>query len=102
MANNIFGSCAYQSQRAMLDAIVSHWLDGSGRIGAEERRELWAMTDEQLAAECIEGWRLDLPEEGWPAEEATLSHMGEEGYRASDLAAAFARERAAQMGGESV
>src|SRR6185295_13432353 len=103
MASNEFAGSLYRNQEAMVDAIAYAWLGSGGICGDAERKILTEMTDEQLAAECIQGWELDQRsgEKEWedPADEDSAevecadSHMEEQGYDREDLVIAFAKLR---------
>jgi hypothetical protein len=100
MADNQFQGSLYRTQRDMLDSIAYAWLTSQGRIGDAERRILAEETDEALTAECIEGWELNVPEDGWPGDDEKPSHMAAQNYDEADLRNAFARLREGVAKGE--
>ena len=89
-----FQNFLFRSQGDMLRAMAETWLSSDGSTSEEGQREILAeQTNEQLAAECIEGWGLDeggdVGSEPWELEDER-SHMAFNGYDAGMLAAAFA------------
>lgn len=83
---------AYPTLTAMLDAIAEAWITANGHAAPQEIARTFAeLTDDGLAAECIEGWGLAAGT-GWNGEEP--AHMERSDYTTADLAAAFARLRA--------
>lgn len=66
----------------MCDAIAQQWLSAGGEDHAEMRKLLDTMTDEELAAECIEAWGLD--QDNW---------MEDRDIAAGDIELAFDRLR---------
>lgn len=80
-----FQSTAYRNADQMLVAIAGEWLSAGGMNDDDEHAKILATnTDDELAAECISGWGLDVT--GYDGEP---SHMDFNGYTATDLAAAF-------------
>jgi hypothetical protein len=98
MANNQFQGSLYRTQRAMLDAIAYAWVGGGGEARLGDFDEV---ANEALAADCIAGWRLDLPEQGWPGDDPGISHMEAQAYDEDDLAEAFARLHSLLVNGGS-
>src|SRR5215472_11641477 len=104
--NYKFQSTLYRSETAMLNAIAYEWITAGGQNNAEDVTDALRMSDAALAEECIRGWELDersgaTEPEDWldydsPEVEAKDSHMDLQRYGAEDLAAAFARFRAAR------
>ena len=101
MADNQFQGSLYRTQREMLDAIAYAWVGGGGNCGKVELDEMSAATNEELAAECIAGWGLHVPEPSWPGDDPGISHMEAQDYDEDDLAEAFARLHAKLVNGDS-
>ena len=88
--SNEFGGTSYTTQRAMLTAIAETWITAHGTNPVDFAADSFAnFTDAELAADCIEGFGLDIV----PDSDAAEAHMTREGYNAADLAAAFAAMR---------
>lgn len=80
-----FQSTLHRTAAEMCAAIAREWLSAGGNNDNETMREFLAvMTDEQLTAECVEGWGLDQPEGD------ETSWFENRGIDASDLELAFA------------
>lgn len=103
MSKYEFQSTLYRNEREMLDAIAEAWLGAGGANDmAYQRETLASVSDDDLAAECIAGWALDLAgdQPPWSSDEdRDPSHMGDNGYTADDLARAFGRLRALKVEG---
>jgi hypothetical protein len=95
MSNYEFGGSLYGNRALVLNAIAGEWMHAGGANTDADILEAFAtMTDAELAAECIDGWKLDQSEDnGWSGEEAAPSAMERDDWTAEDLAAAFARQR---------
>lgn len=79
-----FQSVLYRTETEMLAAIAGEWISAGGQNTiSDQHRFFIENTDEELAAECIDGWGLDVAGDGSP------SHMEFNGYSLSDLARAF-------------
>ena len=100
------GGVLYRNWRDAIDAIAEEWITAGGANSDADVAEAFAtMTDEQLAAECIDGWRLDEErhdernDEWDPEDEESpryLSVMTRDEWDAADRADAFGRQRAAR------
>jgi hypothetical protein len=89
MSNYEFGGSLYGNRAMVLNAIAGEWMHAGGANTADDIREALATTsDADLAAECIDAWKLDESDD---ADE--LSAMERDDWTAEDLAAAFARQR---------
>ena len=85
--SNEFGGTSYTTQRAMLTAIAETWITAHGTNPVDFAADSFAnFTDAELAADCIEGFGLDIV----PDSDAAEAHMTREHYSAADLAEAFA------------
>lgn len=103
MSDYQFQSTSYRTQWDMLRAIAESWLDAGGKNTlADQREALEALSDRDLAIECIAGWGFDQPcddyvtrynfdDDDRPRPE---SHMDRHSYGADELAEAFAARRA--------
>ena len=86
-----FGSALYRNQNEMTKAIAEEYITAHGSNSAEFVAEaLCRMTDEALAADCIDGWGLDKADDYGDDVE---THMSFNGYDAGDLAAEFRKMR---------
>lgn len=88
-----FGGFLYRSFDEMLTAIARTWLSSDGANSIEfQKQEIARATDQELAAECIEGYGLDEGGDAWDPfdDEEEPSHAAFNGYDAEDLAGAFA------------
>ncbi len=103
-----FQSMLYSSPKNVIDAVANEWLTAGGDNGDTAVREVIASwTDDALADECIEGWKLDVidPEQqrifdysvSEDDKEAILfefTPLGGWDCNRADLVAAFGRLRA--------
>lgn len=79
-----FQSTLFRNEADMLAAIADEFLSAGGMNSETAQSQILSdNTDEQLAAECISGWGLDI------AGDETPSHMASNDYTAADLARAF-------------
>lgn len=92
MIHNEFQSTLFSTTSQMLCAIAEAFLSANGSNSPEFQSEYMAQnTDDELAAQCIDGFGLDsipsLPED------SEKSHMEFNDYTEADLAKAFAAMR---------
>lgn len=84
-----FQSTLFNTVSQMCNAIAGEWLSAGGSNGRDDiESALRDYTDDQLAAECMEGWGLDqeVGDEG-------QTWMESRGIDMDDLKAGFARVR---------
>jgi hypothetical protein len=92
MPSYVFQGALHRNAREMLDAIAEAWLTGDGWATKDDQlATLTAMSDLELATECIETLGLDQPD---PWDTDARAHTVSNRYADVDLAAAFARLRA--------
>jgi len=83
---NEFQSSLYPSTRHMIESIAEEWISAGGSWSKEAIAEtLHDYTNDELAAECVEGWGLDFI----PDDDSNESHMTFNGYSSGDLSEAF-------------
>lgn len=91
MTRNEFQNILFRNTREMLSAIAGEWISAGGMNDAEEQSAiLAASTDEQLAADCMDGFGLNQSSGDDFMGEAMPSHAEFNEYTAADLARAFA------------
>ena len=92
-----FGSALYRNRADMTKAIAEEWITSQGSNSAKFVAEtLCRMSDNDMAAECIEGWGLNMADDCGDGDE---THMSFNDYDATDLATEFREMR--QPTGES-
>lgn len=96
---NEFQSSIYNTTDAMLYAIAEAFLTANGLNSVDDVAGfLRAMTDREMAEECINEWGLDQTPDGFrnphiDDEPPALSHRDLNGYTVDDLAEAFGEYR---------
>jgi len=87
-----FQSTLHSNLAGMLAHIAESWITADGANSAADIAAAWAAcTDDQLAAEAVDGWGLDQSTDAYDVD--AQSHMQRHGYDAADLARAFAMLR---------
>jgi len=89
-----FQDTLFRTASEMLDAVAEEWLTAGGSNSAADVEAALASSDEDLARECIAGWGLDQLVDPYDPELGTW--MEARDVSEADLAAAFARYRAAR------